>query len=150
MITLIGKKLAKPGQEFIHYGIGDSKECMGCKLRKVCDNLEVGRRYVVKSSMNKPHEECKVHEQGVMLVEVEPADIDALIPADQAKEGTTIRFITPDCSKYLCEDRHLCSPEGIRDGDECRILKVKEKNHKCLLERELALVTLKVEGLEES
>ena len=85
MITLIGKKLAKPGQEFIHFGVGNSRECMGCKLRKVCDNLEVGRRYVVKSSMNKPHEKCKIHEEGVMLVEVEAAEIPTAVTANLAK-----------------------------------------------------------------
>lgn len=145
MITLIGKKLAKPGQEFIHYGVGDCKECMGCKLRKVCDNLKVGRRYTVKSSMNKPHEKCKIHEEGVMLVEVEPAEIDVLIPSSQAKEKDVITFLSPDCSRYFCEDRDLCHPEGIEDGDRCRILKVKEKKHKCGEGNDLALVRLKLE-----
>lgn len=145
MITLIGKKLAKPGQEFIHYGIGNSRECMSCKLRKVCDSLETGRRYVVKSSMNKPHEKCKIHEEGVMLVEVEPAEIKSLIPSSQAVEKAIITFIKPDCSKYLCEDRYLCSPEGIIDGDRCEVTKVIEKEHNCELGHTFSLVNLCVQ-----
>ena len=131
MITLIGKKLAKPGQEFIHYGVGKSRECFGCKLRKVCDNLEVGRRYVVKSSMNKPHEKCKIHDEGVMLVEVELADVKAFIPTRQAVEGATITYMKPSCSKLSCEYSDLCFPEGVRDGDKCEVAKVLEKKVNC-------------------
>jgi len=148
LITLIGKKLAKPGQEFIHYGIGNSRECMSCKLRKVCDNLEAGRRYVVKSSMNKPHEKCKVHEEGVMLVEVEPAEIDVLVPQNQAMEKAVIRFIRPDCSKYLCENRDMCFPEGLRDGDRVEIIKVLEKNYDCGIGRSLSLVRVRIQGFK--
>ncbi len=149
MITLIGKKLAKPGQEFIHFGVGNSRECMGCKLRKVCDNLEVGRRYVVKSSMNKPHEKCKIHEEGVMLVEVEPAEIQAMIPSAQAKEGATLAFIKPDCSEYLCEHRCLCFPEGIKDGDRCQIVKIVSRSLKCPMETGVASAILSIQSVRK-
>ncbi len=142
MITLIGKKLAKPGQEFIHYGTGKSKECFGCKLRKVCDNLEVGRRYVVKSSMNKPHEKCKIHEEGVMLVEVELADIKAFIPTRQAVEGAVITYMKPSCPRLICEYSDLCFPEGIMDGDRCEIVKVWDKKVDCNA-GDMTLVTLR-------
>lgn len=144
MITLIGKKLAKPGQEFIHFGVGNSRECMGCKLRKVCDNLEVGRRYVVKSSMNKPHEKCKIHEEGVMLVEVEPSEIQANITPEMAKEKESFSFIRPNCSEYLCERRFLCFPEGIQEGDTCEVVKVIEKGLKCPLGIDLNSVTIRL------
>jgi len=146
LITLIGKRLAKPGQEFIHYGVSNSRECMGCKLRKVCDNLEVGRRYVVKSSMNKPHEKCRIHDEGVMLVEVEPAEIQFLLPPELAVEGAIITFMRPDCTKTLCERSHLCFPDGIRDGDKCEVLKVVNPNVECALGSKVTLVSVRVRG----
>jgi uncharacterized protein (UPF0179 family) len=146
LITLIGKKLAKPGQEFIHFGIANSRECIGCKLRKVCDNPEVGRRYVVKSSMNKPHEKCKIHEEGVMLVEVEPAEIQAILPSSQAVEEGALTFIKPNCSDYLCESRYLCFPEGLKEGDECVVTDVVEKAKECKLGSEISCVRLRVGG----
>ncbi len=146
MITLIGKRLAKPGQEFIHYGVSNSRECMGCKLRKVCDNLEVGRRYVVKSSMNKPHEKCRIHDEGVMLVEVEPAEIQLLLPSQQAIEGATIAFMRPDCTRTLCERSDLCFPDGLRDGDRCEVLKVLNANVNCELGTKLTLVSVRLKG----
>ena len=144
MITLIGKKLAKPGQEFIHFGVGNSRECMGCKLRKVCDNLEVGRRYVVRSSMNKPHEKCKIHEEGVMLVEVEAAEIPTVVTANLAKEGAEVVFMKPDCSEFLCDKWYLCNPEGIRGGDRCEVTKVVEKRVECSRGLEAASVILRI------
>ncbi len=146
MITLIGKKLAKPGQEFIHYGVGSSRECMGCKLRKVCDNLEVGRRYVVRSSMNKPHEECRIHDEGVMLVEVEPAEIQALLPSQLVSEGATITFIRPDCMRLLCENSVWCFPEGLGDGDRCQIVKVISDGSVCPLGAKMTMVALRSQG----
>lgn len=144
MITLIGKKLAKPGQEFIHYGVGNSRECMGCKLRKVCDNLVIGRRYVVKSSMNKPHEKCKIHEEGVMLVEVEPAEISCMVDPKYAKEGTHLTFVSPSCGQFICEQRHLCFPEGIKDGDKCEVVKVVSRECTCPSGVKLSNVVLRV------
>lgn len=144
MITLIGKKLAKPGQEFIHFGVGNSRECMGCKLRKVCDNLQVGRRYVVKSSMNKPHEKCKIHEEGVMLVEVEPAQIKATVESS-SKEGEEFAFMKSDCPEIMCDNRFLCFPEGIKEGDKCRIVKIVEKKVECKKGAELCVVLLEIE-----
>jgi uncharacterized protein (UPF0179 family) len=144
LITLIGKKLAKPGQEFIHFGVGNSRECMGCKLRKVCDNLQVGRRYVVKSSMNKPHEKCKIHEEGVMLVEVEPAEIRATV-GSTSKEGEQFAFMKSDCPELMCDNRFLCFPEGIKEGDKCRIVKVVEKKVDCKKGSKLCVVILEIE-----
>jgi len=145
LITLIGKKLAKPGQEFIHYGVGNSRECMGCKLRKVCDNLEVGRRYVVKSSMNKPHEKCKIHEEGVMLVEVEPAEIKATVDSS-VKQGTVFPFIRSDCPEIMCDNRFLCFPEGIKEGDSCKVVKIVKKKVDCKRGSKLAVAILEIEG----
>jgi uncharacterized protein (UPF0179 family) len=144
LITLIGKKLAKPGQEFIHFGVGNSRECMGCKLRKVCDNLEVGRRYVVKSSMNKPHEKCKIHEEGVMLVEVEPAEIKATVKA-ASKDGEQFAYMKSDCPELMCDNRFLCFPEGIKESDKCRIVKIVEKKTECKKGIELSVAILEIE-----
>jgi uncharacterized protein (UPF0179 family) len=144
LITLIGKKLAKPGQEFIHFGVGNSRECMGCKLRKVCDNLQVGRRYVVKSSMNKPHEKCKIHEEGVMLVEVEPAEIKATVKST-SKEGEQFAFMKTDCPELMCDNRFLCFPEGLKEGDKCRIVKIVEKKAECKKGAELSVAILEIE-----
>lgn len=46
MITLIGKDLAKEGNEFVFYG--PVEECESCRFKSSCINsLEKGRKYVI-------------------------------------------------------------------------------------------------------
>jgi len=67
-VTLIGKKLAKKGNEFVYFGI--AKDCRGCKLKMVCSNLKEGRRYRITNVRDK-HHDCSLYEGGVVAVEIE-------------------------------------------------------------------------------
>jgi len=81
-----------------------------------------------------------------MLVEVEPAEIQFLLPPELAVEGAIITFMRPDCTKTLCERSHLCFPDGIRDGDKCEVLKVVNPNVECALGSKVTLVSVRVRG----
>ena len=89
MITLIGKDLAKEGQEFVFLGPAD--ECENCRFKSSCiGNLEPNRKYVVKE-VKENEQNCPIHSQGkVIPVSVDLAPIDLL---------TT--------SKNIFEDQHL-------------------------------------------
>ncbi|PJB22268.1 MAG: hypothetical protein CO114_00925, partial [Euryarchaeota archaeon CG_4_9_14_3_um_filter_38_12] len=68
LVTLVGEKIAKKDNEFIY--IGSLPECRGCKLKTVCFNLDEGRRYKI-TNIRDIHHDCKIHEGGVRIVEVE-------------------------------------------------------------------------------
>ena len=44
-VTLVGARLAEPGQEFVYQGEADA--CEGCPYRSQCLNLAEGTRYEV-------------------------------------------------------------------------------------------------------
>ena len=54
MVTLIGKKLAKEGNEIMYLGI--TQKCKNCKLKTVCSNLQEGRVYKIVKVREKFHE----------------------------------------------------------------------------------------------
>ena len=45
-VTLVGVTLAKPGFEFVYEGCVCT-ECEVCRVRKVCHNLQPGKKYRV-------------------------------------------------------------------------------------------------------
>ena len=55
LVTLIGKKLAKVGNEFVYLGI--TQKCRNCRLKTVCSNLQEGRTYKIERGRLyfKPH-----------------------------------------------------------------------------------------------
>jgi uncharacterized protein (UPF0179 family) len=67
LLTLIGNRLAKEGNEFIY--IGPNNECRNCKLKTVCFNLKPGKNYKITKLRNKRHD-CKVHDGSAIAVEV--------------------------------------------------------------------------------
>lgn len=142
MITLIGISLAEEGLKFIHYGA--SAECEACRFKNTCiDSLETGRMYVVKDVKTGEHP-CPIHVGGkVKVVEVERADIEALVDSKKAFEGSMIELKFPDCD-IGCTMRDLCFPEGLFEGDKCKIVKSEGKSlNKCIKGFELSLVFLK-------
>jgi len=88
--------------------------------------LEVGRVYEVVGLRDKVFS-CKLHEDGVRVVEVVESNIPAAIPSRKAFEGAVITFYSQKCEFSLCEYSELCEPAGIYDGDRCKILEVGEK-----------------------
>ena len=68
MLTVIGKKLAKEGMEFVF--LGPIADCKECKVRNICFHLEKGTMYRIVSMRDKDHD-CPQHEDGVRVVQVE-------------------------------------------------------------------------------
>ncbi|MGZ7158919.1 MAG: UPF0179 family protein [Methanobacterium sp.] len=142
MITLIGKNLADKGLKFIHYGA--SAECESCRFKNTCiDSLEEGRMYEIIDVKETEHP-CPIHEGGkVVVVEVERADINALVDSKKAFEGSMINFEFPECNKQ-CTMIDLCFPEGLYEGDKCKIVKNQGKSpNKCIKGLNLSLFLLK-------
>lgn len=131
MITLIGKSLATKGLKFLHYEI--ATECERCRFKNTCiDSLEKGRMYIIKNVKDTEHY-CPIHEGNkVKVVEVEKSLINALVDSKSAFEGSMLVFNFPDCEDQ-CLMRDLCFPEGLKNGDKCKIVKNKGKpKNKCI------------------
>lgn len=142
MITLIGKNLAEKGLKFVHYG--PAADCKECRFKNTCiDPLEEGRVYIIQDVKDTEHP-CPIHEGGkVKVVEVERAEIEALVNSKKAFEGSMILFEPPDCNKE-CTMRDLCFPEGLFEGDKCKIVETLGKSpNKCINGLNLKLVLLK-------
>jgi uncharacterized protein (UPF0179 family) len=86
---------------------------------------------------------CPIHEGGkVKVVEVERADINALVDSKKAFEGSMIVFEFPECDKE-CTMGELCFPEGLYGGDKCKIVKTSGKSpNECIKGLNLSLVLL--------
>ena len=141
MITLIGKSLAEKGVKFIHYG--PSAECEACRFKSTCiDSLEEGRMYIINDVKETEHP-CPIHEGGkVKVVDVQRAEIKALVDSKKAFEGSMVIFEFPECDKE-CTMRDLCFPEGLYEGDKCKIVKTIEKSpNQCIKGLNLSLVLL--------
>lgn len=121
VITLVGEMQAKKGETFVY--CGPLSECRECKLKTVCFNLDVGRWYSV-SSVREKHHDCKIHEGGVRVVEVEAVGIPASVPTRTAIEGTTLSFEPRQCDSISCESYRLCHPTGISGGMKYQVLQV--------------------------
>lgn len=86
MITLIGKDLAKKGQEFVF--LGPAEECENCRFKSSCvGNLEVNRKYVVVG-VKENEQKCPIHSGGVVIpVEIDRAKIDLLTPSKKDRKS---------------------------------------------------------------
>ena len=126
MITLIGKDLAKKGQEFVFLGPAD--ECETCRFKSSCvGNLEINRKYVVVNVKDN-EQKCPIHaEETVIPVEVDRAKIDVLTTSKNIFEGSTFTFEMPDCDE-ACEFHDLCFPDGLIENDKCIVLENKGKH----------------------
>ena len=120
MITLIGKELAKEGQEFIF--LGPANECENCRFKSSCvGNLELNRKYVVVD-VKENEQKCPVHAEGIVIpVEVERASIDLLTTSKSIFEGSTFTYNAPNCDEN-CDFHDLCLPEGLAENDKCIVL----------------------------
>ncbi len=125
IITLVGTRQARKGFSFLNEG--PLKECENCTLFKVCvAKLEAGRVYMVTSIRDKIFP-CPIHEEGVQVVEIVEPDIQANIERRLAFPCGTITFQPQQCKEVACSAYTKCVPHGIKTGDKCRIVEVKEK-----------------------
>ena len=121
MITLIGKDLAEVGLVFFFYG--STEVCEGCRFKSSCiENLEVGRKYKI-INVRDTEQKCKLHDGNIVqVVEVEKAEIDALIDSKKVHLGASLSYNPPDCN-FNCIFHNLCFPEGLFSGDKCTFVK---------------------------
>lgn len=122
IITLIGARLAKAGNEFVFRGA--AKECQPCKFNKTCLSLNPGSRYKIVNLRNSAKLECFVHDSGVFAVEVIEAPIRMAVESRKAIKGSKIVFELPPCNNQDCENYLLCRPSGLHTGDKFSILEV--------------------------
>ena len=101
MITLIGKDLAKKGNEFIFYGSVD--ECESCRFKASCvDSLEKNRKYKI-IDVRDNEQKCPVHAENIVIpVEVDRSNITLLSSSKSVFEGSTFSYESVDCDEE-CE-----------------------------------------------
>jgi uncharacterized protein len=120
IITLIGERQAKEGGKFIYRG--PQTECRECKLKAVCFNLDTGGQYRIKVKRDVRHE-CKIHEDGVRVVEVERIPRMVAVSKKAAVEGSTISLEEIRCRTIGCTKYRLCHPFGLEKGMKGKITK---------------------------
>ncbi len=140
MITLIGKQLAKEGQEFVF--LGPAPECDDCRFKSSCiGNLEENRKYVI-TDVRDNEQKCPIHGEGAVVpVEVDRAQIDILTDSKNIFEGSTFTFNALDCDED-CEFHDLCFPEGLMENDKCIVLNHEGKHTECKKGYKLNKLTL--------
>jgi uncharacterized protein (UPF0179 family) len=124
VITLIGEHLAREGVEFVYRG--PLTECRDCKLKAVCFNLDSGGMYRIKS-VRDVHHECRIHEEGVRVVEVEKIPVRCAIIRKHAMEGSTITFEDVKCKTLGCIHYHVCHPLGLERSIKCKVSAIREE-----------------------
>ncbi|MFA5312202.1 MAG: UPF0179 family protein [Methanomassiliicoccales archaeon] len=121
IITLIGERQAKEGVRFIYRG--PLTECRDCKLKAVCFNLDVGGMYKIKAKRD-VHHECKIHEDGVRVVEVERVPMRAAVSKKSAVDGSTVSIEELKCKDLGCARYMVCHPPGLEKGMKGKIVKI--------------------------
>jgi len=104
LVTLIGEKLAEEDMEFTY--IGPNNDCRNCKLKTVCFNLKIGRKYKITNVRDKKHS-CNVHEGPAVVVEVKELPITTGIDKKYI-EGEKTTFNQKPCESIGCEHYEIC------------------------------------------
>ena len=123
LVTLIGEKLAKEGEEFIYFG--PNNECRNCKLKTVCFNLQQGREYKIIKVRDKQHN-CVIHEGNVVVVEVDALPIVTAIDKNLS-EGSETKVNKNDCKNIGCDYFYICLKRAIQKDKIYRIVKFYDK-----------------------
>jgi uncharacterized protein len=142
MITLIGKNIATKNLEFTF--LGAAKECDKCRFKDTCiKTLEKGRLYTIKNVKDVEHP-CFIHEGGkVKVIEVEKANIKALVESKKSFEGSSMIFEFQACD-LDCSLKDFCFPEGLVQNDRCKIVKnIGKPGISCMKGYDLSFVILK-------
>lgn len=142
ILTLVGVKQAKIGTKFVHNG--HAEICESCELYRVCiGNLEPKRVYEIIDIRNIQHP-CKIHEEGVRVVEVTYSSIKVSLEAKQAIPGATITYSPIECDSFDCSLIDFCRPGSLFEGDRCIVENLLEKVEGCKKGKKLRMVTLKL------
>ena len=138
VISLIGEHQAKIGELFVYRG--PLTDCRDCKLKAVCFNLEAGGLYRITNVREVRHD-CRIHEEGVRVVEVEKEKHRSALPMRSAIEGSTVTFEAMKCDELGCENWRLCHPIGVEGNLKFRVAKV-DKELKCPAGHRMVAVVL--------
>ncbi|MHA1208277.1 MAG: UPF0179 family protein [Candidatus Freyarchaeota archaeon] len=142
ILTLVGVKQAKKGEKFVY--VGHTEVCEECEFYQVCiGNLEPKRIYEITEVRNIEHP-CKIHEDGVCVVEVKYSNIQASLEVKQAIPGATITYSPIECDYSNCPYADICNPTGLFKGDKCVIESVSERIEGCRAGKALKIVSLRI------
>jgi uncharacterized protein (UPF0179 family) len=131
IITLCGKNWAKIGVEFIF--LGGKPECENCRIKKACLRLREGAKYKIVALRDGTVQECALHEDGVIAVEVVELPIIALIDSNLA-EGAKMKYEERVCDRNECSMFNLCHPVELKNGEMVVVSKIiGEAPDKCAL-----------------
>ncbi len=119
-ITMVGLMQAREGLSFMM--AEPTKDCKNCELLDICMNLEAGRVYKVVKVRNKVFP-CRVHEEGVRVVEVEESPIEVAIE-QKAAFPLCIITLRPQACRTKCKNLSLCTPPGLNGEDKYQVLEI--------------------------
>lgn len=122
IITLCGKDWARIGVEFIF--LGGKAECEDCKIKRTCLRLREGSKYKIVGLRDGAVQECPLHDEGVVAVEVVELPIIALIDSKVAVEGAKFHYESRKCNMLDCKLYSLCHPVELRDGESVVVERV--------------------------
>ena len=122
LVTLIGRKLASEGLEFMY--MGPLNDCRNCKLKTVCFNLKKGRDYKITKIRDKQHS-CNVHDGNVAVVEVEELPLFTSVE-ETVTEGSDVKIAKNDCTSIGCVHYDLCTNRALQKDRTYKVLKVYE------------------------
>lgn len=122
IITLCGKDWAKIGTEFIF--LGETDECQSCKIKKTCLKLREGAKYKIVGLRDGTVQECPLHDEGVVAVEVVELPIIALVDSKIAVEGARFHYEEKKCEILNCNMFSLCHPVELKNGEEVLVEKI--------------------------
>jgi len=122
LVTLIGENLAHEDAEF--YYMGPNSECRNCKLKTVCFNLKLGRRYKITKVRDKRHV-CNVHEGTAVVVELQELPIFTTVDK-KLSEGSNSKIEKKDCNNIGCIHYALCKNPAIQKDKNYIIKKIFE------------------------
>jgi uncharacterized protein (UPF0179 family) len=142
IVTLIGVRMAKPGNVFVFRG--KTPDCDGCKLNNTCLNLDVGGHYKVVGVRNSPPLDCAVHDKGVQAVEVVDAPWTVLLESRKALDGSAVVYEPVTCNETACDNFDICQNPGPLPGNKYTIVHVVgEPQGDCVKEYSLKVVEMK-------
>lgn len=120
-VTLVGERLARVGAAFLN-----EKPCevaSACPVAKACQNLPWDRNFRVAKVRAVRHDVCKVHEEGVRVVEVEEVPLVASLEASKTR-GTLAHWSPPVCHIRGCPNWDRCFPHGLKPGGQYELARV--------------------------
>jgi uncharacterized protein (UPF0179 family) len=124
-VTLISRKLAKPGTVFQF--LGPLVDCKDCPLKNVCFDLDFGKFYKITALRAKEHACLLYQDNKVVSIEIEETPVQLNLPKKQAIEGGIITYSEPNCDNIDCDNYSLCKMLGLKDGMKLTIIDVGDK-----------------------